>query len=153
MLNTILQNTSTGSEQQIVSWTRMLSYIAKNANMYTKSLKMGPPLTPPWAQKIYKILSAINIDALMQLTPTQRYSYVLMETNTKLNWLLAPNYSVPSLTNQFVSSVNNDQVQEYLIPCQKEYPLMQLPLGKSLQYWENIASSKCNYIILWSHCK
>ena len=156
MLNTILQNTSTGSEQQIVSWTRMLSYIAKNANMYTKSLKMGPPLTPPWAQKIYKILSAINIDALMQLTPTQRYSSVLMETNTKLNWLLAPNYSVPSLTNQFVSSVNNDQVQEYLIPCQKEYPLMQLPLGKSLQYWEDIhpiniiyndSTELCSYIL------
>lgn len=138
MLNNILQHTLIGTEKPIISWTRMLSYITKNARFYTNTVINGSICTPPWTQKIYKVLSVVNVENLLQLSPMQRYASVLMDTNTRLNWILAPNYNVPSLTNQFTLSNNNTQVQEYIVPCQKEYPLMQLPLGKDLSYWEDI---------------
>jgi len=155
MFNTILQYTLTGNEKPIVDWTRMLSYISRNITIYTNNVISGSVCITPWAQKIHSVLKAVNVDALLELSPVQRYASVLIETNSKLNWILAPNYSVPSLANQFTAPINGERVQEYIIPCQKEYPLMQLPLGKSLQYWEDVhpiniiyndSTELCSYI-------
>ena len=156
MFNTILQYTSTGNEKPIIAWNRMLSYISRNVKTYTNTLIKGSVCIPPWVQKIHSVLKVVDVDYLIQLSPVQRYSFILLDANTKLNWILAPNYSVPSLTNQFTTSISNDRVQEYIIPCQKEYPLTQLPLGKDLSHWEDVypiniiyndSTELCSYIL------
>ena len=156
MFNTILQYTLTGNEKPIVAWTRMLSYISRNVNIYTNTVINGAVCMPPWVQKIHGVLKAVDVDALIQLPSVQRYSSVLLDASTRLNWILAPNYSVPSLINQFAAPSNAERVQEYIIPCQKEYPLMQLPLGKDLKQWEDIhpiniiyndSTELCSYIL------
>jgi len=156
MLNTILRLNTTGSEKPIVAWTRMLSYIKNRTDMYTESVINGPVCMPPWTNKIAKLLNAVNVEDLLQLPATQRYASILMDANTRLNWILAPNYSVPSLKNQFTASNNNVTVQEYIIPCRSEFPLMKLPLGKDISYWSNVnpinmiyndSTELCSYIL------
>jgi len=156
MLSTILNLTTTGNEKPIVAWLRMLSYISLKTNMYTDAVIHGTTVITPWVNKILKILNAIDAESLNKLPPAQRYAKILMDCDIRLINQLAPNYSVSSLQNCFANPVTGEVVQEYMIPCRSEFPLMDLPLGKRLDQWKDVnpiniiyndSTELCSYIL------
>lgn len=138
MIDTILQYTQIGTPRPLINWTRMLTLIQQKTSMYTEAMVKGSSSIPPWVTKIMKILSDVPVDLWLSMEPAKRYATVLMECDSSLLTVLVPNYTVPSLTNNFVTTNNTAKVQEYLIPVRSQYPLLQLPLGKNISHWKDV---------------
>jgi hypothetical protein len=73
------------------------------------------------------------------MEPTKRYATALMHADSEFITIFCPNYTIPTLTNNFIA-VNNTsiQVQEYFVPVRSPYPLMNLPLGRPIDQWKDI---------------
>lgn len=139
MFNTILQYTASGVPRPLVNWPRMLDLIHTKTKFYTEAMIEGARSIPPWANKIRKVLDAIPVDTWLAMEPTKRYATALIHADAEYISILCPNYTISTLTNNFIASNNSsEKVTEYLVPVRSPYPLMSLPLGKSISQWKNI---------------
>lgn len=138
MFDIILQYTSSGVARPIINWPRMLSLIHNRTKFYTDALINGSASMPPWTNKIMRILEAIPVDTWLSMEPTKRYATALLEADSSYITILCPNYNVHELTNNFVENHSSLKVQEFLVPVRSPFPLMNLPLGKSIDQWKDV---------------
>lgn len=139
MFNIMLQYTSPGVPRPLVNWPRMLELIHLKTKFYTDAMIQGAKSIPPWVNKIRAILDAIPVDSWLAMEPTKRYATALMHADSEYITILCPNYTISTLTNNFIASNNNGKaVTEYLVPVRSPYPLMNLPLGKPIAQWNDI---------------
>ena len=139
MFDTMLQYTAPGVTRPLITWPRMLDLIHSRTSMYTEAMIQGSKSVPPWVTKVRKVLSAIPADSWLSMEPTKRYATALMHADSDLLMGFCPNYTIPTLTNNFIA-VNNASihVQEYLVPVRSPYPLMNLPLGRNIDQWKDV---------------
>lgn len=138
MIDTILQYTAIGTPRPLVNWTRMLRLIQHRTEIYTDAMIQGSKSVPPWVSKIRRVLDAVPVDTWLSMEPTKRYATALLACDESFLPLIVPNYTVPTLVNNFVASNNTTKVQEFLIPVKSQYPLLQLPLGKDIEKWNDV---------------
>ena len=138
MFNTILQYTAPGVARPLVNWPRMLDLIHSKTTFYTEAMIQGATAVPPWVIKVRKILSAIPVDSWLAMEPTKRYATALMHADSEFITIFSPNYTISTLTNNFIAANNNAKVQEYFVPVRSPYPLSELPLGKNISQWKNV---------------
>ena len=138
MFNTILQYTAPGTTRPLVTWSRMLDLIHNKTKFYTEAMIKGANNVPPWVLKIRKILDAVPVASWLAMEPTKRYATALMRSDSEYITLFSPNYTISTLTNNFIAANNTTKVQEYFVPVRSPYPLMSLPLGRSLDHWRDV---------------
>ena len=137
MLRLISDYNITGVEKPIVHWNYMCAVITERVQRYTNRIMEGATPVVPWIHLIKTLLMRIPPTALNR-KGSDRCAYVIGDVVEKIDKYLCPNYQLKIRYNYFVSTKNNIPVQEYIVPCRSNTPLIDLPIGRPFNEWKDV---------------
>ena len=142
MLDTLLKCASSGIGRQILNWTRFVNTVNLKTEIFRSRFIRSGFVYTNGTNLLIHILNGINIEEYKLIdSDIKRYTKLELYSDMIRN-KFDPVYSQRSLSGYFVE---NREVPEYILNCQIESPLLNLPINKGWELWQSYVPMR----IIW----
>lgn len=141
MLDTLIKCASSGIGRQVLNWTRFVNLVNLRTEIFRSRFIRAPFVYTNGTNLLIHLLNGVNLAEYKNLSDIERYLKLenyAMRVRNKFD----PVYAQHSLFGHFVE---HRDVPEYILNCTYDSPLLNLPMGKEWDYWQQYRPM----LILW----
>ena len=141
MLDTLINCASSGTGRQILNWTRFVNITNLRTEIIRSRYIRSPFVYTNGTNLLIHIINGINLEEYKKLSDIDKYLR-LEKYASQIRNKFDPVYTQHSLKGHFVEYRD---VPEYILNCTSTSPLMNLPIDKDWEYWQQLRPM----MILW----